>query len=259
MKKRILFTGITTSLFFQAQAANISKNKDEFCNDRKDQFYIQNLLNDNSDSRMSFRNQGGIFNGGVCWWHSRFQRNAAYLTAYNPNNTRPDEEQTKAIIKAIRKAKSPIQINGYRNFKEFSRTNAKLILRELEKWQKSDGFLKQQWILGLKGKTEVSAEKLEKMMHELYDDVSSGDIAYQVLQIKGVTAHAWLVTEVTKTSNGYTFKVLDSNYPTELKTYNYKFGQTSFYHSYYGKFVAYTYKDREEERIQKRVEKFCHE
>ncbi len=242
----------TTNLY----AATSSKSADEFCSDRKDKSFMREILSED-ESRMAFQNQGGLVNGGVCWWHSRFQRNATYLTIFRPELKRPSASEAKKIIKAIKKGKSIVQIPGYSNFNDFSYDHRDEIQNTLEAWQKVDGILLQQWVVGLAGSNEVSAEDMESKMHELYKEVSTGDIVYQKLQIKGITAHAWLVIDMEKTKNGYELMVIDSNMPSRTDRYVYEYGDTSFYHYYYGNFVPYTGKDAELERLKKTVSKYC--
>lgn len=240
----------------QAFAATSSKSADEFCSDRKGRSYIREYLEED-ESRMSFRNHGGLINGGVCWWHSRFQRNAAYLTVYRPEQRRPTKRQAERLIKKIRKGREVITIPGFSSFSEFSRAYSSEIQDQLEKWQKFDGIIMQQWVVGLAGRSEVSAESMKDKMDELYEQVSQGDIVYQKLQIKGITAHAWLVIDMTKTSNGYELNVIDSNSPLTTTVYNYEEGDTSFHHYYYGDFVPYTGKDSELDRLKSTVKKYC--
>ena len=56
----------------------------------------QILINYSSETTnlMSFKNQGGLFNGGVCWWHSRFQRNIFYLSIFRPDLNKPLKSET---------------------------------------------------------------------------------------------------------------------------------------------------------------------
>jgi hypothetical protein len=46
----------------------------------------------------SFSNTGGILNGGVCWWHSRMQRAALYLTVYLPDMPPPSKPEVRRIL-----------------------------------------------------------------------------------------------------------------------------------------------------------------
>jgi hypothetical protein len=255
--RKTIFVLAAMALSFSAMAVQPAQSTKQFCADRKSKSYLKELALD-EDSRMSFQNQGGLANGGVCWWHSRFQRNALYLTIYSPNKAAPTQEQARAIIDAIRSGKEVVEIPGYANFNEFSRAHAADILRELEKWQKGDGFARAQWIRGLAGKSSVKADKMRQLMDELYDYVEvKGNIAYQKLQLKGIVAHAWLVVKMKKTSNGYVLSVIDSNNPTNTDTYTFSDGDTNFNYNGYGEFTPYLERENELETVQKTIEKTC--
>lgn len=207
---------------------------------------------------MSFSNHGGLANGGVCWWHSRFQRNALYLTIYNPQKKKPSREEAAKIVAKIRAAEEVIEIPGYKNFSDFSYYHQSEIQRELEKWQKGDGIIKFNWVIGLSGSNVVDADTLKEMMDELYDYVEiQGNIAYQKLQIKGVTAHAWLVKNMKKTAAGYELEILDSNFPHRTSIYSYREGQKSFRHEYYGEFTPYLERKGEMDQIVLSIMKKC--
>lgn len=250
-----LLTAVLLSSFV-AKADISSQQLNRFCSERKGEHDVQKLLFD-EDNRISFQNQGGLFNGGVCWWHSRFLRKAAYLAVFSPTKPVPSEKEIKKIIDDLRRGRGIVEIPGYKNLTEFTSENSDLVLKELEAWQRIDGFINQGWLLGIRGKTKVAPEKFKSMMDELYADVSSGEVVFQILQIKGIDAHAWLVIDMKKTYSGYELKVVDSNFPLETKTYFYEEGMTNFNNYYYGDFVGYTYKSKEDSRLQKRVEKIC--
>lgn len=234
-----------------------SQNKKEFCADRKSKNFIKDLTL-NSDNLMSFRNQGGIGNGGVCWWHSRFQRNALYLTIFNPSKDFPSPERAKEIIKEIRKGKKVIEIGGFRNFAEFTSAYFTDIQDELNRWQKNDGITKFNWVIGLAGQTAVAPEELESKMNDLYNYVVKGNnIAYQKLQMKGVVAHAWLVVNMSKTPEGYDLEVIDSNFPRSTNVYRYTKGMINFNHYHYGEFVPYLERTKELSKIKEVVSQNC--
>ncbi|MCM2349541.1 MAG: hypothetical protein NDI69_05935 [Bacteriovoracaceae bacterium] len=249
---------ILLSLFssFTSFAATPSMNQDHFCNDRKDPTFVKELTRDSSNL-MGFRNFGGIGGAGVCWWHSRFQRNALYLTIFQPDAVKPTEEEARIIIKKIRKGKEIVQVPGYNNLQEFSTDFLILLQSELESWQLSDGA-KFAWIRGLKGNSVVTPEKMQMMMDELYQEVETqGNIAYQKLQIKGITAHAWLVVSMTKEENGYLLEVIDSNYPRMTMFYQYEVGDTHLVHEYYGVFTPYLEETKEMAKISMIIKESC--
>lgn len=234
-----------------------SQSMDQFCADRANPQFEKNLTR-NLLSLFSFENQGGLGNGGVCWWHSRFQRNSLYLTVYRPGEERPSQAELEKIIAKIRTGNSVVVIPGYSDFSEFSYKNQKFIQKELENWQKLDGFAKFGWVSGISGSEVVSANELKKMMDELYQNVEvEGNIAYQKLQIKGITAHAWLVVNMKQVNGGYDLEVLDSNFPSSTGFYRYRSGQTNFEHPYYGKFTPYLERSDEMKAIKMAVMKQC--
>lgn len=242
---------------FSAMAITPSTSMSQFCADRSQTSFAKDLT-ESSENLMSFTNRGGIGNGGVCWWHSRFQRNALYLTVYKPEAETPSTKEAKEIIEKIRDGKEIVVIPGYRNFFEFSLNHRGAIQRELEKWQKSDGILKFNWVIGLKGSSSVAPDKMKDMMDELYEYVEGeGNIAYQKLQIKGIVAHAWLVISMKKVDNGYDLEILDSNYANQTQVYKYRNGMTNFNHYFYGNFVPYLERKGEMDKIQLTILKKC--
>lgn len=241
----------------QAFAQGPSLTEESFCSDRKDENFVKDLTLDSSNL-MAFSNHGGIGNGGVCWWHSRFQRNALYLTIYKPKLAKPTTEQARDLVKQIRDAKDIVVIPGYRNFAEFSNENASLIQRELEKWQKGDGVIRFAWVKGLSGRPKLEADKLKEEMDELYQDVEiNKNIAYNKLQVPGIVAHAWLVVHMEKVTNGYNLEILDSNFPHRTEIYRYREGDTNFnYHGYFT-FTPYLERSNELDRIKGIIERRC--
>lgn len=240
---------------FSAMAASTSMT--QFCEDRASIKSVKELAT-SSENLMSFQNHGGIGNGGVCWWHSRMQRNALYLSIYQPDEVAPTVQQAKEIVEKLRDGKEIVVIPGFRNFEEFSISYMPTIQRELEKWQKGDGVLKFNWVIGLKGKSSVSADQMKTMMDELYDYVENeGNIAYQKLQIKGVVAHAWLVVNMKKMENGYDLEIIDSNVPNRTTMYRYTEGMTNFNHYVYGDFVPYLERKGEMDKVINTILKKC--
>ncbi len=249
-----IFVSLLTS--YHSMAFNPSNSLRDFCTDRTTSEFTKDLTR-NSDNLMSFRNYGGIGNGGVCWWHSRFQRNSLYLTIFRPDLKKPSTEEAIQIIKKLRAAKEVVTIPGFDHFVEFSRVYHDLIQAELEAWQFADGA-KFAWIRGLKGSSVVTSDKMKTLMDELYREVEiRGNIAYQKLQIKGITAHAWLVVKVKPEDNGYLLEVLDSNYPRATNFYRYRYGNTHFTHMYYGDFTPYLEETKEMGRINSTIVSTC--
>lgn len=257
MKSTILALAALVCSFSVMAGNTPSQSMDQFCADRSDTNFAKDLTK-NGSNLMAFRNHGGLANGGVCWWHSRFQRNSLYLTIYKPAEQRPTAEEAAVLVEKIRDGKEIVVIPGYRNFAEFSAYHEAQIQRELEKWQKGDGIIKFNWVIGLKGAAEVQPTEMKKMMDELYEYVEEqGNVAYQKLQIKGIVAHAWLVINMKKKSNGYDLEVLDSNFPNQTSIYRYTEGMTSFHHYAYGTFTPYLERTGEMDKLVLTVLKKC--
>ena len=207
---------------------------------------------------MTFQNHGGLANGGVCWWFSRFQRNALYLTIYKPNETKPTTDEARDIIAKIRSAKEVVTIPGYRNFASFADENQSLIQRELEKWQKGDATLRFAWVTGLSGNSTVESTKMKDLMDKIYQEVEvNKNIAYNKLQIPGIDSHAWLVVHMKKVNSGYDLEILDSNFPRSTELYQYREGdKTIDYHGYFH-FTPYLERTDEMKKINDTILKKC--
>lgn len=225
--KVIFWTVLTLLSSFQLLAEVPASSRESFCSDRQDSNFVKDLTL-NANNLMPFVNQGGLANAGVCWWHSRFQRNALYLTSYAPELSKPTEDEARDLVKQIRRAKNVIHIPGFENFAQFALENEALIQKELEKWQKHDGFIRFAWIKGLLGTVKNSPKKMKKLMDKIFEEVESNkNIAYNKLQLPGIEAHAWLVVHMEKVENGYNLEILDSNISDHTEVYKYREGETS--------------------------------
>lgn len=243
-------------------AAGIPQSKQEYCarfgTSSSDREIIQDLSSE-AINLMAFKNDGGLFNGGVCWWHSRFQRNMLYLSIFRPDLPKPPtSSELQKIIRQVRQGTSVVTIPGYANLAEFSAQNQKYIQKELNDWQLYDGVILGSWIDGLKGDTKVSASTLQAMMNEVYNYVAvEKKIAYQKLQIKGITSHAWLIVGMKQMPSGIDLGFIDSNNPRMSEVYSYKLGDQSFNVRGYGDFVPYLEFKREELRLSSVGKDFC--
>ena len=252
-----IFSILTFLISFNAFSSILPQSKTEFCSRYNDVTIMENFSNE-SLNLMSFKNRGGLLNKGVCWWHSRFQRNIFYLSIFRPDLNRPASSEVMSLIKEIRAGQSIVTIPGFANFLDFSEAYQNEIQKELNAWQIYDGVILGSWIDGLKGSTKVEANVLENMMKTLYKYVEiDKKIAYQKLQIKGITSHAWLIVGILPGPNGFEIGLLDSNKPNMTRNYSYKYGDTSFNEKSYGDFVPYLEFTREESRIDSVAKMFC--
>jgi hypothetical protein len=250
-----LLVAVCFSLNLHAQPP---RSEAEYCELAKDLRGFKKLTED-PDNLMAFGNMGGLLDGGVCWWHSRFQRNALYLTIYKPELKKPTKKEAKRLIDAIVHTSRVTVIPGFKNFQEFTATYAQEIQSALNAWQIRDGFIKQAWIDGLWGSTHQESDKLKRNIDKLYVEVEKKyRIVYVKLQIPGIDAHAWLIVDMVKTATGYEITYIDSNAPNQTLTYNYKYGDITFDGGfYYGDMIPYTRHFEELRKIQVEMLRFC--
>ncbi|MBI2606775.1 MAG: hypothetical protein HYW49_11920 [Deltaproteobacteria bacterium] len=211
------------------------------------------------DNRLAFQNDGGLLDGGVCWWHSRFQRAANYLAVFRPDRPKPTEDEAFRLALRLTQMNRVVEIPGYANLYEFSSDFEQVIQERLEFWQAWDGFVNQAWIRGLAGSTHMRAKKMAARMDRLYQEVEgSHRIVFQMLQLKGITSHSWLVAGMTRILNGYQLHVVDSNAPLVTRTFLYRYGDTTIYSpSFKEYFVPYRGFTRDLRKIFRTIREYC--
>jgi hypothetical protein len=248
-------------------------DKSKFCEDRADKNSIAALMR-KKENLLTYENQSGLFGleTGVCWWHSRLQRRLSYLGNFRPDLPKPSDREVKRILAKIKRGKKVVTIPGFKNLQEFSNAHELQIKRTLNAWMFGDSFLRQKWVSGLKGKTNLTPEKMKPYLEKVYSQFqeSEGPLV-QVLQMPGVMAHAWIINDMKKLNDTeYSLEIIDSNNPNKVTKYIVSSDQTNFaplrkfngyadtgYLDYYGDFVGYTYFNRELKNIKKAVTKFC--
>lgn len=231
------------------KAAIIGEGIDSYCTDHRDVDFLRELPEERLNL-MSFKNDGGVLDQGVCWWHSRFQRNLLYLAYFSPEKTIVPKNLIISLLNQIKKGESVVEIPGFSNVEDFTRYYQREIQKLLNQWQIIEGGLQGGWQRGVRGKTKVSKEELKLRMDELFHYVErKNKIAYTKLQIKGIVAHSWLVHKMKEVETGYILSIIDSNNPQNVETYEYKNGDTSFFVKGYGNFVPYLEFKTEEERL----------
>lgn len=259
--KKLVIAALAFLSFCFAYASSLPQSKEDFCARFNDQSENRETILDfanDSINLIAFKNHGGLFNGGTCWWHSRFQRNLFYLSIFNPLDIKPNVLETKKIIHQIRLGLEVVTIPGYVDVEEFTTENKDLIQKELNDWQLFDGVIHSAWIDGLSGNTKVKPNRLKKMMNDVYEFVAiKKKVAYEKLQIKGIMSHAWLIVGMKKMPEGYDVGFIDSNKPNMTNIYSYKDGDSSFYLKSYGNFVPYLEFTREEVRLTNAGKVFC--
>jgi hypothetical protein len=242
-----------SSLFFSSNTNSAAaQSGNELCSMDHEDF--KTVIFDQKN-RLSFTNPPGSLKIGLCWWHSRLQRAATYLAIYRPDLPKPNSAQVSKILKDLRKLKKVVTIPGYSNLWDFSRDFEAEFTKMLSAWQLSDSIFKFGWVRGLAGKSKLKPNQFKSDMDELFVEVEGkGRIAYQMLQVKGLVAHAWLVISMTPTRNGYTLEVVDSN-SKKVYNVNYKYGSSQIKYSW--NVVPHLRRTGDFKKISKSLKKFC--
>lgn len=204
---------ISSNVMAQLQKSGVSaaQSRQEYCSKSTNPDYFRSLFY-SQQNLIPFVNGGGVMNMGVCWWHSMLTRNAQYLSVYRPELPKPSVSEVWSLLNQLVTNKGVVEIPGYTNFSEFTREHFVIVQKVLENWQMADGTLGLGFLRGISGSDRVSASELKKSMDETFEMVKGKKrVAYQMLQIKGLMAHAWLVIDMIKTGNGYILDVVDSN------------------------------------------------
>ncbi len=179
-------------------------------------------------ARIAFKNEGGLFNGGVCWWHSRLQRSSVYLSRFAPEKPKPSAEAAKNILLALRKMSQTVTIPGYSDFISFTKDHQGIAQQILNDWQTYDGVFNSEWRRGISGRSTLPAADLEKQMRAVFEFTKTSPVPVWIMaQMKGITSHAFLVVDMVQTGAGYDMKVIDSNVPGKTRRIQYRVGQTT--------------------------------
>jgi hypothetical protein len=217
-----------------------------------------------SENRLAFVNQPGPMKIGMCWWHSRMQRNANFLLEFRPQSAATGNDGVWQIIKNLSRTDKVQVVPGFANLQAFSARYSSEMNESMGQWQMSDSFLKFGWANGL-GSGESDAGTLSREMDALYEDVMiKRNVTYQMLKMPGFEAHAWLVLNMTKLAGnqGYQLTVIDSN-AYSPQYYLYTRGMTKFIYRINGfeqrgmDFVPHTQRDSDFADYQSALNQAC--
>lgn len=244
-----LFVLVSHTDLAQAHSAALIPNSTtphdavSFCKRTTDDQVVPKLAEDLSNLT-GFPDAGGILNlTGDCWWHSRLQRSALYLTVFRPDLPRPHSTaEVHEIFKALQHNTRVVEIGGFNNWEEFSTAWSGPLQRYLNEWQLGDTFIRQAWFNGILNRWPLhgrkAAARLKKLVEAIVDQVNTQKkIAYVKLSMKFPAAHAWLVTKAVLVEDGVDLTVIDSNFSSIFDSeifspgpyvYHYKYGQESF-------------------------------
>jgi hypothetical protein len=251
--KSIRTLTVIISIFFSVSAQSSDLTK-KICSRTRAELFEQFR---SAENRLAITNGGGLFQGGVCWWHSRLQRSSVYLAHFSPEKQKPDSTLAKEIIRKLIHFEEVVEVPGYENFYQFSQDFSKLVQSALNEWQIRDGFINQQWIRGISGRNHLSALAMTERMNQLYETyLRSEPGLWIMIQMKGITSHALLVLDLRKNERGYDLVTIDSNFPDTTMNFHYQEGDTSLH---YGgsTFVPYAGFHKDQLKINEALEHYC--
>lgn len=229
-------------------------SKEKFCQMHKTYGYVRTQLF-NTDNKLSFTNPGGYVDAGLCWWHSRLQRAAVYLTNYQPNLPKPTPQQALKIVNGIFRLLRVETIPGFSNFQQFSTAYEKLIIDYLSLKQVEDTVFLEFW-RGLRP-SQVSAGFIQGQAERIYQRVAIQD-KVQYVALKGLShwyeSHAWLVVGAVKSQDSIDFYYVDSEHSPKVtpSKFTYKAGETTLNNR-----VPYLQYDSDFQHIGWAVNRYC--
>lgn len=217
--------------------------------------------------RMGFKNHGGFANGGVCWWHSRFQRAAWYLANFDDSLPAPNAAAARVLIRKIISRKEVVTIPGYRDLSTFTRDFKVEIQRQLDAWQIRDALINQAYIRGLSGQShfrdpDAMRARIESVFASYVSSREKGDVLFVMLQMQGIVSHASLIQAMIPEADGsYRIEMVDSNFPDEAVQYAYHPGDLDLRPAdrdiHYPVSVPYAGFGRDLRRIHRAISKYC--
>lgn len=222
------------------------------------------LLNDGR-MLMAFGNPDGMFKTGLCWMHSRFQRNTAYLADFHPERPKPTEAQVDVIVNKLARGEEVVPIPGFWNMYEFSKLYQEKITSVLNRLGVecvANGDCAKR--IGDRSSAS-SAEDMRSRMDALYSRfIGHQDVLFARIELSKfgpLYSHSILVVNVEPirpvTGNplalmtgiaGYFLWVIDSNDPNQVRILEYRPGDTSLKYQWNGKpYNMMMYPDYEED------------
>lgn len=212
-------------LFFLLTVSSVAASAQPLCKrNRADYGYIL----DEVRNRISFKNDGGLLNGGVCWWHSRLQRSSLYLATFDPSLPKPNAVQVRRILSDLRTMRQVVSIPGFADFNSFTQHFQTEVQKVLNSWQREDGFINLEWRRGISGRSQLPQNELAKKMAQLYAFQENSPVPVWIMaQVKGIVSHSFLIRQMELVGQGFDLKVIDSNAPLVTREIHYRFGDHS--------------------------------
>jgi len=176
----------------------LAESKAKYCKEITSLEGRQERINRVLDFQVDPAITGGIMDAGLCWWKSRLNRSALYLTRYSPEKAKPTRGEAEKILENLVSFSHTVEIPGFKSFHEFTQEYPDLVKEALEAWQIHDAIPGAMRTLNplrptfyLKNKNQFRDVAIMERMLNQY-----GSLPYVLVQIKGLTAHSWLIKKI---------------------------------------------------------------
>jgi hypothetical protein len=222
LKKLLSAFLISTAGLSLSANSHASFSRDSFCKLTYSDFQTRA---EQQDFRLTFDNPPSWMNTGSCWWDSRFQRAAIYLTVPRPDLPPPSDAEAAQLIQKLISGNQIVELPGYGSFMGFSYQYSDWMIRAIEAWKAFDlltlvGYFSHDIPL----EQAVPEQTLAQRMASLDEQVNRKHLIPLILirpqgdpnetGIHQFTAsHALLVTHLRAARDGYTGSLIDSNFP----------------------------------------------
>jgi hypothetical protein len=153
---------------------------------------LQNRIGQ-GENQLAFLNEPGLINIGVCWWHSRIQRNANYLLEFQPTKPQISDEDAMNVIKGLTHTDQVMEVPGYENLNTFSSAYERAMHEAIGQWQMAESIFQFGWIHGM-GSNNVIASDLKSRMDNLYTRVNQKKVIAYATQLGPDMSHKFIAS-----------------------------------------------------------------
>ena len=167
----------------------------------------------------SNHNTDGNLGTGLCWWHSKLQRSALYLTVFDqPDQPKPTRAEALHILAKLRDLKEVVSVPGFKNWFDFSLAYSHEFYQILNHWEMRD-IAQLQFLKGIRALKETDQVMLQKISDEMNDYKR---LTFVLLKRPLFDAHSWILQSFQLEGSDFKAEFIDSNYPAHVNQYESK-------------------------------------
>lgn len=168
----------------------VSNNTENYCQNIKNNSINNMLMNEENNIAL---NRPGFLGIGLCWWATRLQTKAAWLTQLNPSGRMPTSSKAREIVRKIMKGDEIVVIPGFKNLNEFGKKFSKEVDQVLSEKQLGDSW--QAFTHNLTYPTYPSAQRLRNEIKSIVQQLDRGLTPY--IFTKKSSKKIWRLTPVS--------------------------------------------------------------